>query len=63
LTLDSLISIKNLSSGEDFDAAMRAAIRTLASGKWTQRDDELLLKLESDDSKWRVFALHVLRAG
>jgi hypothetical protein len=40
--------------------AVEGAIRTLASSKWTQSDDELLGELQSDDSRWRYFALHVL---
>jgi HEAT repeat protein len=36
------------------------ALHELGSAKWPQSDGELLKELENDDSRWRVFALHVL---
>ena len=53
--LDPLISI-----GGSSDTKVLDAIHTLASSNWTQSDDELLRELQSDDSRWRYFALHVL---
>lgn len=36
------------------------ALRTLTSANWKQSDLDLVRCLESDDSRWRLFALHVL---
>ena len=41
-------------------AQLHRAIRRLASAKWKQSDMDLVRCLESDDSRWRLFALHVL---